>query len=187
MFHSLNGDLHSISANLENSAVAIALEKVRFHSSCKEGQCQRMFKLPCNCSLHVLGRLCSKSFKLGFNNMWTKNYQDIHVVFRKGRATRDQIFNIHWIMEKAMEFQKKHLLLLYWLCKAFGWITVNRGKFLKIGVQDHLICLLRNLYAGQEATVGTGYKQLTCSKLGKEFIKAVYCHPVYLTYMQRPS
>ena len=62
-------DLHSISANLDNSAVAIALEKVRFHSSFKEGQCQRMFKIQCNCSFHVLGRLCSKSFKLGFNNM----------------------------------------------------------------------------------------------------------------------
>jgi len=57
-------------------------------------------------------------------------------------------------------------------------------KILKeMRIPDHLIYLLRNLYAGQEATVGTGYKQLTCSKLGKEFVKAVYCHPVYLNYM----
>ena len=55
-------------------------------------------------------------------------------------------------------------------------------KILKeIGIQDHLACLLRNLYAGQEATVRTG------SKLGKEYIKAVYCHPAYLTYMQNAS
>ena len=136
-----------------------------------------MFKLPCNCSLHVLGRLCSKSYKLGFNNMWTKNYQDIQVVFRKGRATRDQIFNIHWIVEKAMEFQKKHLLLLYWLCKAFGWITVNRGKFLKIGVQDHLICLLRNLYAGQEAMVRTGHGTVDWFKSRKGVLQGCILSP----------
>ena len=53
-----------------------------------------------------------------------------------------------------------------------------------MGIPDHLICLLRNLYAGQEATVRTGMEKLTFSKLGKEYIKAVYYHPAYLTYMQ---
>ena len=53
-----------------------------------------------------------------------------------------------------------------------------------MGVPDHLICLLGNLYAGQEATVRTGLEEQTGSKLGKEYIKAVYCHPAYLTYMQ---
>ena len=58
------------------------------------------------------------------------------------------------------------------------------GKFLEIEVPDHLVCLLRNLYVGQEATVRTGLELQTGSKLGKEYIKAVYCHPAYLTYMQ---
>ena len=56
-----------------------------------------------------------------------------------------------------------------------------------MGVPDHLICLLRNLYADQEATVRTGHEQLIGPKLGKEYDEAVYCHPVYLTYMQRIS
>ena len=51
-------------------------------------------------------------------------------------------------------------------------------------ISDYLTCLLRNLYAGQKATVRTGHKQWTGSKLGKEYIKAIYCHPAYLTYMQ---
>ena len=61
-------------------------------------------------------------------------------------------------------------------------------KILKeMGIPDHLTCLLRNLYAGQEATVRTVHEQLTGSKLGKEYIQALYCHPAYLTYMQSQS
>ena len=62
------------------------------------------------------------------------------------------------------------------------------GKILKeMGVPDHVTCLLRNLHAGQEATVRTGHEQQTGSKVGKEYIKAVCCHPAYLTYMQSTS
>ena len=58
-------------------------------------------------------------------------------------------------------------------------------KILKeMGIPDHLICLLRNLYAGQEATVRTGHGTTDCFQIGKEYVKAVYCHPAYLTYMQ---
>ena len=56
-----------------------------------------------------------------------------------------------------------------------------------MGIPDHLTCLLRNLYAGQEATVRTGHGTMDCSKLGKEDVKAVYCNPAYLTYMQSTS
>ena len=66
------------------------------------------------------------------------------------------------------------------------WITTN-WKFLEMGIPDHLTCFLRNLYAGQEATVRTGQGTMTDSKLGKEHIKAIYCHPAYLTYMQSTS
>ena len=67
------------------------------------------------------------------------------------------------------------------------WITTNWKILQEMGIPDHLTCLLRNLYAGQEATVQTDMEQRTGSKLGKEYVKAVYCHPVYLTYMQSTS
>ena len=68
------------------------------------------------------------------------------------------------------------------------WITTNCGKFLKeMGIPDQLTCLLRNLYAGQEAKLEPDMEQQTGSKLGKEYIKAVYCHPAYLTSMQSTS
>ena len=70
-------------------------------------------------------------------------------------------------------------------------LTVDHNKLWEIlkemAIPDHLTYLLRNLYAGQEATVRTGYGTTDGSKLGKEYVKAVYCHPAYLTYMQSPS
>ena len=66
------------------------------------------------------------------------------------------------------------------------WITTNCGKFLETGIPDQLTCFLRNLYAGQEATE-LDMEQQTCSKLGKEYVKAVHCQPAYLTYMQSSS
>ena len=71
--------------------------------------------------------------------------------------------------------------------KAFMWITTNWKILKEMGISDHLNCLLRNLYASQEATVRTGHGQETGSKLGKEYVKAVYCHPAYLTYIQSTS
>ena len=105
--------------------------------------------------------------------------------FRKGRRTRDQIANICWIIEEEREFQKNIYFFFIDYAKAFDCVDHNTlWKILKeMGIPDHLTCLLRNLYAGQEATVRTGYGT-TGSKLGKEYIKAVYCHPAYLTYMQ---
>ena len=78
--------------------------------------------------------------------------------FRKGRGTRDQIANIRWIIEKAREFQRNIYFCLIDYAKAFDCVDHNKlWKILKeIGIPDHLTCLLRNLYAGQEATVRTG-------------------------------
>ena len=67
------------------------------------------------------------------------------------------------------------------------WITTNWKILQEMGIPDQLTCLLRNLYAGQEATVRTGYGTMTGSKMGKEYVKAVYCHPAYLTCMQSIS
>ena len=70
------------------------------------------------------------------------------------------------------------------------WITINCGKFFKnfmMGIPDHLTYLLRNLYACQEATVRTGHRTTDWFQIGKEYVKAVYCHPAYLTSMQSTS
>ena len=83
---------------------------------------------------------------------------DVQAGFRKGRGTRDQIANIRWIIEKA-RVPEKHLLLFYFYTKAFDCVDHNKlWKILKeMGIPDHLTCLLRNLCAGQEATVRTGH------------------------------
>ena len=113
---------------------------------------------------------------------------DVQAGFRKGRGTRDQIANILWIMEKAREFQKNIYFFFIDYAKAFDCVDHNKlWEILKeMGIPDHLTCLLRNLYAGQGATVRTGHGS-TGSKLGKEYVRAVYCHPAYLTYMQSTS
>ena len=84
---------------------------------------------------------------------------DVQTGFRKGRGTRDQIANIHWIIKKAKEFQKTIYFSFVDYTKAFDCVDHNKlWKILKeMGIQDHLTCLLRNLYAGQEATVRTGH------------------------------
>ena len=101
---------------------------------------------------------------------------DVHTGFRKVRGTRDQIANTHWIIEKAREFQKNIYFCLIDYTKTFVWITTNWKVLKEIRIPDHLTCLLRNLHAGQEPDMEQ--KQIG-SKLGKEYIKAVYCHSAY--------
>ena len=85
---------------------------------------------------------------------------DVQAGFRKGRGTRDQIANIHWIIKKGREFQKNIYFCYIDYAKAFDWVDHNKlWKILKeMGIPDHLTCLLRNLYAGQEAIVRTGHE-----------------------------
>ena len=96
--------------------------------------------------------------------------------------------NIHWIMEKAREFQENIYFCFIDYAKAFDCVDNNTlWKILKeMGLPDHLTCLLRNLYAGQEVKE-LDMEQQTGSKLGKEYVKAVYCHPDYLSFMQSTS
>ena len=115
-------------------------------------------------------------------------FPDVQAGFRKGRGTRDQIVNIHWIIKKAREFQKNIYFCFIDYTKAFDCVDYNKlWKILKeMGIPDDLTCLLRNLYAGQEATE-VDMEQETGSKSGKEYVKAVYCLPAYLTSMQSTS
>ena len=115
---------------------------------------------------------------------------DVQAGFRKGRGTRDQIANICCIIKKVREFQKNIYFCFIDYDKAFDCVDHNKlWKILKaMGIPDHLTCLLRNLYAGQEATVRTGHGTTDWFQKGKkEYVKAVYCYPACLTYMQSTS
>ena len=94
---------------------------------------------------------------------------DVQAGFRKGRGTRDQIANISWIIEKAREFQKNIYFCFIDYAKAFDCVEHNKlWKILKeMGIPDPLTCLLRNLYAGQEATVRTGHRTTDWFQIGK--------------------
>ena len=114
---------------------------------------------------------------------------DVQAGFRKGRGTRDQIANIHWIMEKAREFQKNIYFCFIDCAKAFDCVDHNKlWKTLKeMEKPDHLTCLLRNLYAGQEATVRTGHGTTDWFQIGKGVRQGCILSPCYLTYMQSTS
>ena len=111
---------------------------------------------------------------------------DVQAGFRKGRGASDQIENICWIIKKAREFQKNIYFCFVDYAKAFDCVDHHKlWKILKeMGIPDFLTCLLRNLCAGQEATVRTRHRTTDWFQIRKKHTKAVYCHPVYLTYMQ---
>ena len=144
-------------ANLENSAVAAGLENVSFHSNPKEGQYQRMFKQSFEHNLML-------KIHEGMHQQYVNcEFPDVQAGFRKGR---DQIANICWIIKKARDFQKNIYFCFTDYIKAFDSVDHNKlwNILQEMGVPDHLICLLRNLCAGQEATVRTGLEQQTGSK-----------------------
>ena len=98
-----------------------------------------------------------------------KELPDVHVGFRKDRGTRDQSAFIQWIIEKAREFQKNIYFCFIDYAKAFDYVDQNKlWKILReMGIPAHLTCLLRNLYAGQEATVKTGHRTTDWLQIGK--------------------
>ena len=116
---------------------------------------------------------------------------DVEAGFRKGRGTRDQIANIHWIIKKAREFQKNIYFCFIDYFKAFDCVDHNKlWKTLKeIGIPDHLTCLLRNLYAGQESTVRTGHGTTGWFQIGKGVCQGCILAPClfnfYAEYIMR--
>ena len=114
---------------------------------------------------------------------------DVQAGFRKGKGTRYQIANIHWIIRKAREFQENIYFCFLDYAKAFDCVDHNKlWKTLKeMGIPDHLTCLLRNLYAGQEATVRTGHGTTDWFQIGKRVCQGYILYPAYLTYMQSIS
>ena len=145
--------------NLENPAVATGLERSVFIPIPKKGN-------PKECSAYHTIALISHASKVMLKILQARlpqyvNHElpDVQAGFRKGRRTWDQIANILWVIKKAREFQKNIYFCFTDYAKAFDCVDDNKlWKILKeMGIPDHLTWLLRNLYAGQEATVRTGY------------------------------
>ena len=122
--------------------------------------------------------------------MWTVNFQIFKLDLENAEEPETKMPTSVGSLKKQESSRKTSTsALLTMPAKAFDCVDHNKlWKILKeMGIPDHLTCLLRNWYEGQEATVRTGHEQQTGSKLRKEYIKAVYRHPVYLTYMQSTS
>ena len=163
-------------ANLENSAVATGLEKVSFHSNPKERQCQRMLKLPHNCTYLTHWQSNAQNSPDRIQKYVNCEIPDVQDGFREGRGTRDKITIICWIIKETWEFQKNIYFCFFDYSKAFDCVHHNKlWNILKeMGIPDHLACLLRNLYAGQEATVRTGHGMTAWFQIGKGVRQGCY-------------
>ena len=118
-------------ANLENSTVATGLEKVSFHSSPKEGQCRRMFKLHTIVLISHASKVMLKTLQGRPYHYVNHGLPDVQAGFRKGRETSDQFANIHWIIEKARNSRKTSTSTSLTTLKALTvWLTTHCGKFL---------------------------------------------------------
>ena len=125
----------------------------------KKGNAKECLKYHTIALISHVSKVMLKLLQAKLQQYVNRELPDVQAGFRKGRGTRDQIANILWIIEKAREFQKNIYFCFIDYAKAFGCVDHNKlWKILKeMGIPDHLTCLLRNLYAGQEATVRTGH------------------------------
>ena len=123
-----------------------------------------------------------KILQVRLQQYMNRELPDLQAGFRKGRGTRDQIANIHWIIEKENEFQKNTYYCFINYTKAFDCVDHNKlWKILKeMGIPDHLTCLLRNLYAGQEATVRTRHGPTDWFQIGKGVYQGSILSPCFL-------
>ena len=136
------------------------------------------------CSFHMLVRLCSKSFKIGFSSYVNWKLPDVQTGFRKGKRTRDRIANTRWILEKAREFQKNIYFCFIDYPKAFDCVDHNiLWKILK-EMETTLPVSWGKFMQVKKQQLEPYVHQLTGSELGKEYDKPVYCQPVYLTHAE---
>ena len=176
----------NLPANLENSALATGLEKVSFHCNPKKGNAKECSNYHTIALISHASKVILKTLQARFQQCVNWELPDVQAGFRKGRGTRDQIANTHWIIEKAREFQKNICFIDY--AKAFDCVDHNKlWKILKEGIADHLTCLLRNLYAGEEVTVRTGHGTPDSFQIGKGVWQGYIVSPCLLTYMQSTS
>ena len=128
-----------------------------------------MLKLPHNAVISHANKVMLKILKARLQQCMNRELPDVQAGRIKGRGTRDQIANIRWIIKKAREFQNNIYFCFIDYAKAFDCVDHNKlWKILEVmGIPDHITCLLRNLYAGQEATVRTGHAAIDWFHIGK--------------------
>ena len=165
---------------------ATGRENVSFHSGPKERQCQRMFKVSTITLISHVSRVMFINLQAKFQQYMNWELSDVQARFRKGRGTRDQIASICWIIEKAREFQKNIYFHFIDYAKAFECMDHNKlGKILKNTKPPYLSAEKSVQIKKQQ--LEPDMEQWTGSRLWKEYIKPVYCHLAYLSYMQRTS
>ena len=142
-------------ANLENSAIATGLEKNQFHSILKKGSAKECSDCGTIVLISHAGKVILKILQARLQQYVNQELPYVQAGFRKSRGSRDQIDNIRWITEKARKFQKNIYFCFIDYVKAFDCVDHNKLWKLVEGreIPDHLTCLLRNLYVGQEATL----------------------------------
>ena len=176
-------------SNQENSAVATGLEKVSFHSNPKEGQCQRMFKLPYNCAHFTCqqGNAQNPSSQAStVHELRTSRCTSWIQERQRNKRSNCQHFLDH---RKSKRISETHLLLLHDSAKAFDCVVHDKlwNILQEMGIPDHLTCLLRNLYARQEAPVRTRHGTTGWFQIGKGVCHSCILSPAYLTSMQSTS
>ena len=156
-------------ANLENSEVATGLEKVRFHANPKEINAKECSNYHTVALISHASKVMLKILQARLQQYINRELPDVQAGFRKGRGNVSQIANMHWITNKAREFQKNTYFCFIDYAKALDYVDHNKlWKILKeMGIPDHLTCLLISLYAGQEATVRTGHGTTDWFQIGK--------------------
>jgi len=148
--------------------VATGLEKVHFHSKHK-GNVKECSNYRTIVLISHASKIMLKILQARLQQYMNHEIPDVQAEFRKGRGTRDQIANVHWIIEKAREFQTNIYFCFIDYVKAFDYVDHNKlWKILQeMELPDHLTSLLRNLYAGQEAKVRTGHGTTDWFQIGK--------------------
>ena len=155
--------------NLENSAVATGLEKSVFIPIPKKGNAKECSDYCTIAFISHASKILLKIIQARLQQHVNQEVLDVQAGFRKGRGTRDQIANILWITVKATGFKKKPIYFCFvvYLKTLTVWITTNWKILKEMGIPDHLTCLLRNLYSGQEATVRIGHVTTNWFRIGK--------------------
>ena len=173
-------------ANLENSAVATGLEKFNFHPNHKERQCQRMLKLLHNCTHFIHQQSNTQNSPSQASTVHELRISRCSSWIQKRQRNQRSNCQHPWIIEKSREFQKIIYFCFIDYAKAFDCVDHNKlWKILdEMEIPDHLTCLLRNLYAGQEATVRNGHGTMDWFHIRKGIDQdcALYCHPAYLLF-----
>ena len=156
-------------ANLENSAVVTGWKRSVFIPIPKKGNAKALSSYGIVVLISHTSKVILKILQARLQQYENSELPDVQAGFIKDRGTRDQIANIHWIIEKAREFQKNIYFCFIDYSIAFDCVDHNKlWKILKeMGIPDHLTCLFRNLYAGQEATATTGHGTTDWCQIGK--------------------